>query len=188
MTNVLEKRSGGDDGQDDDDLRKVVDADGSQKWYKDGKEHRDGDKPAVVRPNGTQEWYKNGTRHRHRDKPAIVWDDGSQLWYKNGKLHRKGGPALVVRRDADGVAWGFFAYKVEFMKKENFIRTVDDPLFDPVTMSDEESVVEGSGPNAGSKELKWWYQFWWEDKLITDPMEVLDTVMAERCKGMTTGV
>ena len=30
-------------------------------------------------------WYKNGKRHRDGDKPAIIFPDGSKKWYKNGK-------------------------------------------------------------------------------------------------------
>lgn len=37
----------------------VTDSDGTQKWYQDGKLHRD-DGPAVIYPDGTQYWYQNG--------------------------------------------------------------------------------------------------------------------------------
>src|SRR3989344_2097281 len=57
----------------------------TQIWYKNGKRHRENDKPAVVWSDGTQEWYKNGQLHRENDKPATVWSDGTQEWYKNGK-------------------------------------------------------------------------------------------------------
>lgn len=57
---------------------------------KDGKIHRDGDKPARVSPSGTQEWYKDGKIHRDGDKPAVISHDGTQSWYKDGKIHRDG--------------------------------------------------------------------------------------------------
>ena len=43
---------------------------------------------------GTQKWYQNGKLHRDNDLPAIVLFDGSQSWSQNGKLHRDGGPAV----------------------------------------------------------------------------------------------
>jgi len=55
-------------------------------WYKNGKLHRDGDKPAVVYAHGDQCWYKNGELHRDGDKPAIVYVNGFKAWYKNGRL------------------------------------------------------------------------------------------------------
>jgi hypothetical protein len=38
-------------------------ADGSQYWYKNGKLHRDGDKPAIDQNDGTREWYRNGEKY-----------------------------------------------------------------------------------------------------------------------------
>ena len=70
-------------------------ANGTLEWYKDGKLHRD-DGPAVERANGngTLEWYKNGELHRE-DGPAFEYADGTKKWYKDGKLHREDGPAVV---------------------------------------------------------------------------------------------
>jgi hypothetical protein len=59
-------------------------ADGSQYWYKDGKHHRDGNLPAVILASGTQWWYKNDQPHREGDLPAVIWADGNQEWYKDG--------------------------------------------------------------------------------------------------------
>ena len=41
----------------------VIDANGTQYWYKDGKQHRDGDLPALIYANGTQGWYKDGKKY-----------------------------------------------------------------------------------------------------------------------------
>lgn len=55
-------------------------------WYKKGKIHRDGDKPAIVCRNGTKKWYINGDLHRDDNKPAVIYEDGNQCWYINGNL------------------------------------------------------------------------------------------------------
>jgi len=65
------------------------------RWYRNGKEHRDGDLPAVVLANG-KEWWKNGERHRDGDLPAIEYVIGTKCWYKNGELHRDGDLPAVV--------------------------------------------------------------------------------------------
>ncbi len=74
---------------------------GDSFWYKNGKCHRDDDKPAFVDHIGNQCWYKNGKLHRDDDKPAIVYWDGDQFWYKNGKLHREGDKPASVYQNGD---------------------------------------------------------------------------------------
>jgi uncharacterized protein CbrC (UPF0167 family) len=74
-------------------------ADGSRAWYKDGLRHRDGDLPAVEWASGDREWWKNGKRHRAGDKPAIERADGYRFWYKDGKLHRAGDKPAIERAD-----------------------------------------------------------------------------------------
>ena len=70
---------------------------GTQRWYKDGKRHRDGDEPAVIYPVGTREWYKNGELHRDGDEPAVIYPGGgTRYWYKNGELHRDGDEPAVI--------------------------------------------------------------------------------------------
>ena len=66
-------------------------------YYKDGRVHRDGDKPAWVRyyeDGGVkyEYYYKDGRLHRDEDKPARVWyhDDGSiraKSHYKDGQMY-----------------------------------------------------------------------------------------------------
>jgi len=73
------------------DLPAVINADGTQWWYKNGQIHREGDLHAIILANGTQEWWKNGQRHREGDLPAWIRADGSQQeWYKNNQRHREG--------------------------------------------------------------------------------------------------
>jgi hypothetical protein len=55
-------------------------------WYKNGKFHRDNDKPAKISSNETV-WYNNGLIHRDGDEPALIWKD-YKIWYKNGNIHR----------------------------------------------------------------------------------------------------
>ena len=61
--------------------------DGTQRWYQNGKLHRDHDLPAIVWAGGTKEWWKNGERHRDNDLPAVVWADGTQEWWKKGERY-----------------------------------------------------------------------------------------------------
>lgn len=90
------------------DLPAVILPDGSQLWFredksycqhwcKNGKRHRDDDRPAVVWENMAHEWYQNGERHRDGDRPAVIRVDGTQEWWKHGKLHRENNnlPAVV---------------------------------------------------------------------------------------------
>ena len=44
-------------------------------------------------PDGTIKYYKNGKLHRE-DGPAIEWYDGTIEWWLNGYLHRTDGPAI----------------------------------------------------------------------------------------------
>ena len=63
-------------------------SDGTKHWFKNGKRHRDNDKPAAIYTNGTKCWYKNGKCHRDNDKPAIIRSDGTKYWFKDGECHR----------------------------------------------------------------------------------------------------
>ena len=79
----------------DGDKPAVEHADGYKAYWKNGKRHRDGDKPAVERANGDKAYYKNGKRHRDGDKPAVEYANGAKKYYKNGKLHRDGDKPAV---------------------------------------------------------------------------------------------
>jgi len=58
---------------------KEIDKYGTERWYKDGKRHRE-DGPAVINTAGLERWYKDGKRHRE-DGPATIYSEGSQYWY-----------------------------------------------------------------------------------------------------------
>ena len=72
---------------------RVLFADGSQAWLKDGVYHRE-DGPALIMPDGQKEWYINGDLHRWK-APAIITADGKEFWFQHGKRHRKDGPAVT---------------------------------------------------------------------------------------------
>jgi hypothetical protein len=64
----------------------IIDKYGTECWYKNGKHHREDDKPAIVYADGTQFWYFDGKLHRESG-PAVIYTDGhEELWYKNGVL------------------------------------------------------------------------------------------------------
>ncbi len=74
----------------------VITADGTEKWYFNGKLHRDGVKPAIYNKNMTLvKFYKNGNIHRDGDLPASV-ENGRTSYYRNGKLHRDGDMPAVI--------------------------------------------------------------------------------------------
>ena len=72
----------------DNDQPAIIRSDGSKEWYQNGKLHRDNDQPAIICSNGNQTWYQNGKLHRDNDQPAIIYPNGKKEWYQNGKLHR----------------------------------------------------------------------------------------------------
>ena len=103
-----------------DDKPAIFIPDYSWEWIKDGKWHREGDKPAVIEQGGDvlkyynhdvlhriggpaitsnniedfqHEWLVNGKHHRI-DGPAI-YDNANEEWWVDGKRHRIGGPAVV---------------------------------------------------------------------------------------------
>ena len=68
-------------------------------WKKNGKLHRDGDKPARIDRDGHLVWYQNGLYHRDGDKPATIWADGTLEWFQNNLRHRFSGPAVIYASD-----------------------------------------------------------------------------------------
>ena len=80
--------------------------DGTQKHYKDGKLHMDGDRPAEIRPNGTELYYRQGKLHRDGNKPAMMCHRGTVKYAVNGKYHRVGGePAIVWSKSPYAKEW-----------------------------------------------------------------------------------
>ena len=72
----------------------ALEEDNYMAWYRDGKLHREGDRPAVICLDGSRYWFINGKLHRDGDLPAIEFVHLYKQWYKNGKLHRELGPAV----------------------------------------------------------------------------------------------
>jgi uncharacterized protein (UPF0216 family) len=79
------------------EIKIVTDADGTTRYYLNGKLHRE-DGPAIEYADGTTRYYLNGKLHRE-DGPAIEYADGTKEYFLNGKLHREDGPAIEY---ADG--------------------------------------------------------------------------------------
>jgi hypothetical protein len=40
--------------------------------------------PACVYVNGTEKWYLDGRRHRD-DGPAAIYPDGRRIWFQHGR-------------------------------------------------------------------------------------------------------
>lgn len=66
-------------------------------YFKNGKRHREGDKPAIIRAIGTLEYYLHGKKHREGDKPAVVRTNGTEEYFINGKRHREGDKPAIIR-------------------------------------------------------------------------------------------
>jgi hypothetical protein len=48
----------------------------------------------IETPDGTRRWYKDGKLHRD-DGPAYEGIDGTKMWFANSQIHRIGGPAII---------------------------------------------------------------------------------------------
>lgn len=74
-------------------------------WYKNGKLHRDGDKPAVIKGENTdipetciQEWWLNGRPHREGDRPAYI-NGNREEWWRDGFVYRDGDRPSIITGD-----------------------------------------------------------------------------------------
>jgi len=97
-----------------------VESDGSERWYYNGRLHRENG-PAVIRADGYKAWWLNGGFHRE-DGPAVEDSDGSKAWWLNGKRHREDGPAI---ESSDGYkAWWLNGLK---LSEAEFIQRTQPP-------------------------------------------------------------
>ena len=78
-----------------------IDNNSNMYWYKDGKLHRDNDRPSIIYKCNTRCWCKNGVFHRENDQPAVVYSNGDKLWYYRGEYHRDNGKPAVIHSDGD---------------------------------------------------------------------------------------
>lgn len=77
----------------------IIDFDGSQHWFFEGKRHRNKG-PAVIREtdhHSKKMWYQHGHLHRENGPALVAGADGKCLeeWYAYGKLHRENEPAII---------------------------------------------------------------------------------------------
>ena len=107
----------GKEHRDDDKPARIL-ADGRLEWYKNGLLHRDGDKPALIDASGSLWWFKNRLFHRDGDKPAVIDARGGLAWYKNNKLHRVLGPAVID--DNNKFVWWFKNKKITVRSQDRF--------------------------------------------------------------------
>lgn len=92
----------------DETREEVIDGRRRTIWMRNGKLHRDGDRPAVRWANGHREWYQHGKRHRDGDRPAEIDPGGCGMcavrkWYQRDKLHRDGDRPAVIYINSGGV-------------------------------------------------------------------------------------
>lgn len=78
-------------------------------WYKHGKIHRDGDKPAFVRVDSAgkpivKAWYAEGVHHRECGKPAYLGELGCS-WYVGGHADRSSMLHEVFKTELESSDW-----------------------------------------------------------------------------------
>lgn len=102
----------------------IVLSNGDQEWRKDGKLHRDGDKPAYIGSNGTQMWYQHG--ELLPNKKVLVLK--RQLILKRNLSRVLTIHSLNMNRDAAGVICSFSvqhkintAQTVPFMQRPQIV-------------------------------------------------------------------
>ena len=97
----------------------VIYYDGTKCWInKNGKFHRDNDKPAQIYKSGTKYWFKNGKFHRDNDKPALIYSDGSKYW-NNIKTQNKRLLGYADKR-VNNYQW----WAIKLLKDGNSIRII----------------------------------------------------------------
>ena len=62
----------------------VVSPDGTKRWYKGRKFHREGG-PAIEGTDGSKYWFKDDQYHRE-DGPAVEYPNGTTVWYFKDKF------------------------------------------------------------------------------------------------------
>ncbi len=85
------------EGEDDENYYGVIHCDGRKEWFKDGKLHRENDKPAVIRANGQQEWWIDGKLHRDNDQPAIIFRDRLEWWQQGVRKRDDDKPEMILK-------------------------------------------------------------------------------------------
>jgi antitoxin component YwqK of YwqJK toxin-antitoxin module len=81
--------------RDDEIIAKRVKTKYYERWYRDGKLHRDGVLPAVTWYEDGQKfcerWFRNGELHRDGDAPAEINYENNEIiqeyWYRDGKYY-----------------------------------------------------------------------------------------------------
>ena len=66
---------------------RIIDEEGSTRWYRDGRLHRDGDLPAFEGIRGVECWYKDGRLHRDNNLPAVVYKGRPQEYHFEGQQY-----------------------------------------------------------------------------------------------------
>lgn len=70
----------------------------SKSYYKNGKKHRNDDKPAVISFPNCYEYYKEGLLYGDGDNPAVLEDRFSK-YYKEGLLRRDGDLPAIIHKN-----------------------------------------------------------------------------------------
>ncbi len=83
----------------DGDKPALIWEDGACVWSYNDRYHRDNDKPAMVQPKGSMYWCCNEDRQREDDKSTAVRSGGSMRWYNNGLRHREDDKPAIVNSD-----------------------------------------------------------------------------------------
>ena len=85
----------------------------SQSKYRQGK---------YIDPKGVERWFKDGKLHRE-DGPAVIESDGSEYWHKDGKFHREDGPAVIANNGIKD-----YYLNDNLIKEEDYLKVLNCPI------------------------------------------------------------
>ncbi len=117
-------------------------------WHKNGKTHRNNDRPAIKRKirdnpfhhgiynfeSAYEEYFINGLRHRDYDLPAVIFkgEITHLLWFQNGNLHRDNNMPSIINGNFLYYHTNGQLYKSEFYYKNKLANWI---LKHPFTLS-----------------------------------------------------
>ena len=109
----------------DDGTHSVVKKNDEKIWLKDGKIHRDDDKPAKIKFDEIS-WYKNNADYRENDKPAKIHIFGQREWHNGYGLYSREyhRPAIIY---PNGNKKWYFQGK-QYFPTQSIIKSI---IFDP---------------------------------------------------------
>jgi len=96
-----------------------IDRNGTKRWFNQKDQLHREDGPAVEYADGTKRWFQQGKFHRD-DGPSIEYNNGDKFWYQHDQLHREDGPAVEYTNGYQ--EWWIKGEQLKFSSQEEFER------------------------------------------------------------------